>query len=125
MKRIALLLLLAIAPAAAVFGQDAPAASISNDGNATITSVPTIEPAEVHFFANPVTNVLQITPSVDMDNALLVVSDLRGRVVAKEVFSKMQAGQATEYQMNYIAHGVYVFVLQAPNMRISEKMMVE
>lgn len=79
----------------------------------------------VRFYPNPVTNMLSITPSADMNNVFLFVSDVRGRIVAKAVLPNLPAGQEYHYQMNDFSGGIYVCILQTGAAQFSQRIMVQ
>jgi hypothetical protein len=79
----------------------------------------------VRFYPNPVTNMLSITPSADMNNVFLFVSDVRGRIVAKAVLPNLPAGQEYHYQMNDFSDGIYVCILRTGDEQFSQRIMVQ
>lgn len=79
----------------------------------------------VRFYPNPVTNMLYITPSADMSNVFLFVSDVRGRIVAKAALPNLPAGQEYHYQMGDFSDGIYVFILQTGEEQFSQRIMVQ
>lgn len=79
----------------------------------------------VRFYPNPVTNILSITPSADMNNVFLFVSDVRGRIVAKAALPNLPAGQEYHYQMSDFSDGIYVCILQTGSEQFSQRIMVQ
>lgn len=79
----------------------------------------------VRFYPNPVTNILSITPSADMNNVFLFVSDVRGRIVAKTALPNLPAGQEYHYQMNDFSDGIYVCILRTGDEQFSQRIMVQ
>lgn len=124
MRYFLLLLLLCCLIAVRTFGQNVYA-SASENGTVITTIAEKNEAATVHFFANPVTNVLAVTPSADLNNVFLFVSDVRGRVVAKIMLPHLPGGEEYTYQLNDMSRGIYVFVLQTADQQFSQRIMVQ
>ncbi|TND09509.1 MAG: hypothetical protein FD123_1100 [Bacteroidetes bacterium] len=102
------------------FGQDA---NNGDQGNIDLTAGTVAE--TVRFYPNPLTNVLSITPSVDMTNAFLFVSDVRGRVIAKTLIPHLDGGQEYQYGMNDLSTGIYVCVIQTGDKQFVQRIMVQ
>lgn len=81
--------------------------------------------ATVRFYPNPVTNVLTITPSAEVNNAFLFVSDVRGRIIAKSMIMHIDGGQEFQYEMNDLSAGIYVCVLQTGDQQFAQRIMVQ
>ena len=79
----------------------------------------------VRFYPNPVTNMLSITPSAEMNNVFLFVSDVRGRIVAKAALPNLPAGQEYHFQMSDFSDGIYVCILQTGGEQFSQRIMVQ
>ena len=79
----------------------------------------------VRFYPNPITNVLSITPSADMKNVFLFVTDVRGRVVAKTALPFLTGGQDFQYQMNDFSAGIYICIIQSAGKQFSQRIMVQ